>query len=59
MKTNTKFDTPTQFDVTAAWLDLVKTLSGDKKDLSIQVVVETISTAYLSVNSHPVGKIIE
>ena len=58
MKTATRFGQP-QFAVTAGLLEVIKEKGGDKTKLSIQVVVQAIRKAYLTVNNQPVGKIVE
>ena len=50
---------PTQFVITTTLLDLIKEYGGEKQGWSVQLVNQAISTAYLTVNSHPVSKISE
>ena len=59
MRTGARYDAPTQFAITTALLELIKEFGGEKEGLSVQLVNQAIRTAYLTVNSHPVGKISE
>ena len=53
------FDAATQYAIIAALLALIKEYGGEMGGLSVDLVSQTIRTAYLTVNSHPVGKISE
>jgi hypothetical protein len=59
LKTRSKFNDATQYSIISSVTTLLKEHGGDKGGLSVELVNQTIRSAYLSVNKHPVGKICE
>ena len=58
-KTGSNFNDATQYSIIASVTSLIKEHGGDHGRLTVELVNQTISSAYLTVNKHPVGKICE
>ena len=59
LKTGSKFNDATQYSIISSVTALLKEHGGDHGVLCVELVNQTICSASLTVNKHPVGKICE